>query len=223
MSLLRRAALCGALGAIAALGAGGLVVAQRWYRTWGATPEEAREALAGDAGVRDPMVSHTLAVTIDAAPEDVWPWIAQLGTGRAGWYSYDWIENAMGLDVKTVRRIVPELQELRVGYTIPVTRAVGFPVARVERPRLLLLEGHDAAIGDATWLFMLREADGGATRLITRSRTRWPVSGAARALVAVLDPGVFVMERKMLLEIKRLAEDLARERMPATEHEPTQA
>lgn len=217
MSLVRRAAVIATLGALAGFAAGGVVVAQRWYRSWGTTADEKREALPGDAAVPDPQVSHTLAVTIDALPEDVWPWIVQLGTGRGGWYSYDWVENAMGLDVKTLHRIVPELQELHEGDLIPVTPDMSFPVKRVERPRLLLLEGHDPKAGDASWLFLLRETGDGATRLITRSRTRWPVSGAARAYIAAFDPGIFMMERKMLLEIKRLAEQLARERMPAVE------
>lgn len=215
MSLVRRAVIGAAAGTIGFAVVSGLLVAQRSYRRWGATDDELREALPGDAAVTDPMVDHTHAITIAAAPEDVWPWLAQLGTGRGGWYSYEWVEARMGLDVKNVDRIVPELQHLREGDVIPMAPGLGFPVKRVEPPHLLLLEGHDAKNGDATWLFVLRETDDGSTRLISRARTRWPVRGASRALMGILEPGIFAMERKMLLEVKHRAEKLALERLPA--------
>ena len=212
MSFLRRAMLVATLGSI---GTSGAIVAQRWYRRWGATDEEHAEALPGDAAVSEPMVYLTHAITIDAAPEDVWPWIAQLGTGRAGWYSYDWIENAMGLGVKSRDRVDPDLQLLHVGDEIPLAPDLALPVKRVERPNLLLLEAHHPKRGDATWLFLLRETDDGATRLVARLRARWPVRGAMRALLGALEPGMFAMQRKMMIEIKRRAEGLAHERMPA--------
>ena len=212
MSVIRRAAVFGAIGTLGVFGAIGVGIARRSMRQWGATAEEVGEALPGDAAVELPMISHTHAITIAAAPEDVWPWIAQLGTGRGGWYSYEWIEKAIGLDVKSLDRVAPELQELHEGDRIPLTPDLAFPVKRVEPPSLLLLEGHDAKAGDATWVFVLREADDGATRLVTRAHTRWP--GLSRTLVGLIEPGIFAMERKMLLGIKARAEALASSHLP---------
>lgn len=190
------------------------VVVRRWYRSWGTTVDERREALPGDSEVERPNNDQTHAVTIDAAPEDVWPWIVQLGTGRAGWYSYDAIENAMGLNVRSSDRVQPELQDLKEGDQIPLGPGVAFPVTWLEPGRLMLLAGHDPLIGDASWLFLLRRQGDGRTRLITRFRVRWGETGPQKALLALIEPGSFVMERKMLLGIKDRAEHLARERVP---------
>lgn len=192
----------------------GAIVARRWYRSWGTTPLERSEALPGDAEVEFPTNAQTHAVHIEAAPEDVWPWIVQLGTGRAGWYSYDAIENAMGLGVHSSDRIEPALQELREGDRIPLAPDVALPVTWLDPGRLLLLAAHDAKIGDCSWLFLLRPQRDGSTRLITRFRVRWEARGLAKALLALVEPGSFVMERKMLLGIKERAERLARERAP---------
>ena len=194
------------------IGAG--VFVRRWYRTWGTTSAERRESLPGDTEVDRPNNDQTHAVTIDATAEDVWPWIVQLGTGRAGWYSYDAIEDAMGLAVHSSDRIQPELQDLKEGDRIPLGPGVAFPVTWLERDRLMLLAGHDPFIGDASWLFLLRRQSDGRTRLITRFRVRWGATGPQRVLLAIIEPGSFVMERKMLLGIKARAERLARERVP---------
>ena len=215
MSLVRRIVIGAAVGTVGFAAVTGGLIAQRAYRRWGATDEELREALPGDAAVSDPMVEHTYAVTIAAAAADVWPWLAQMGTGRGGWYSYDWIEGRMGLDVKSVDTVVPELQDIHVGDVIPMAPEMGFPVTRVEKPHLLLLEGHDPKTGDGSWVFVLRETDDGSTRLVSRLRARWPGSAPSRLFLRLLEPGIFVMERKMLLEVKRLAEKLALERLPA--------
>ncbi len=216
MSPLMRTARPFVAGLLASSALLAVIAVRRWYRTWGATPAEARETLPGDLEVERPDIVETHAIGIDATPEDVWPWIVQLGTGRAGWYSYDWIENAMGLTVRSADRIVPELQELKEGDTIPLGGDVALPVKWIEPRHLLLLAGHQPTIGDASWLFLLRLRPDGGTRLIVRFRVHSSATGPQRALVALVEPGSFVMERKMLLGIKGRAERLAHERAPAT-------
>ena len=87
---------------------------------WGATAQEAARELPGDELLPDPDLVATRAITIAAPPAAVWPWLVQIGIGRAGAYSYDWLDRLFGLDVRSTRRIVPELQDLRVGDVIPV-------------------------------------------------------------------------------------------------------
>jgi hypothetical protein len=84
---------------------------QPWQHRWGATDEEVGAAMPGDDLIPD-AASTTRAISIAAPPEQVWPWLAQLGFGRAGWYSYDWIDND---GQPSADRIIPELQQLQVG------------------------------------------------------------------------------------------------------------
>ncbi len=200
-------------GAVASIGVTGAVIARRSYRKWGATDAEAREALPGDAIVTAPVMSYTHAIDIEAAPEDVWPWIAQLGAGRGGWYSYDWLERFVG---KSADHVVPELQEPRIGDEIKQwALEVGEPfrVARVEPRGLLLLQAPNTS-----WLFLLRESDQGATRLIVRTRASYPRIG--RVLGALAEPLSLFVERKMVRVIKERAEKLAWSRMPVATPEP---
>ncbi len=87
-----------------------------WQLRWGATDEEVARAMSGDEVVKQPTFNATRAVTIQARPEEIWPWLVQIGCKRAGWYSYDWIDN---LGIPSANRIVPELQHLEVGDLIP--------------------------------------------------------------------------------------------------------
>jgi hypothetical protein len=130
-----------------------------------------------------------------------------LGVGRGGAYTYDWIENLLGLDMHSVDRIVPELQDLEVGEVLPMQPdAPGMRVELLERDRAFALRSED---GRWVWTFVLREQNGG-TRLI--SRNRFTLRGAPlgqRLGMIVIEPGSLVMERKMLLGIKQRAEELA--------------
>lgn len=212
MSLVRIGRIVAVTGGIASWVVTGAVIARRSYRRWGATETEAREALPGDAVVADPMMSYTHAIDIDAALEDVWPWIAQLGVGRGGWYSYDWVDDVLG--TKSLDRVVPELQELRVGDEVRQWSIAGgepFRVARVEPRHLLLLQ-----MKDTSWLFLLRETDDGATRLIVRTRSTRPGVGG-RLLCTLAEPLSLFIERKMVREIKERAEKLAWSHMPVAE------
>ena len=211
MSVVRRAAFIAGTVGLSAIGASGALVARRSYRRLGATESEAREALPGDGVVTDPDVGYTHATTIAAAPEDVWPWIAQLGVGRGGLYSYTWLEDVFG--ARSVERVVPELQELLPGDPIKQFELAGgepLRVARVEPQGLLLLQRPGI-----TWVFVVRETDDGATRLIVR--TRVALHGPARAFAFAIELGSLFLERKMLREIRRRAEALAWSHLPVVE------
>jgi hypothetical protein len=181
-----------------------------WQRRWGATDEEVQRAMPGDEEVERPSMNATRAVTINARPEEIWPWIVQIGTGRAGWYSYDWIENLMGLDVSSTERVIPEFQDLEVGDTIPLAPGLEIPVKVIKPNVTLLLVGHDPVVGDASWVFGLYPIDEQHTRLVTRTLNRWPMTPGGILSLLFTEPGSFLMVRKMLLGIKQRAEQANR-------------
>ena len=131
--------------AVAAAGWAAYSNVRRWWETWGVDPDEGARALAGDALVPDATVVDTRGLTIDAPPEAVWPWLVQMGFGRAGWYSYD------RLDMRgaSAERIVPEWQQLEVGDLLPTHPDGGFEV-RVLEPGRALVVYIDAAMA-ARW------------------------------------------------------------------------
>jgi hypothetical protein len=104
----------------------GILVARRWQLRWGATVEESGESLPGDDLISDPDLAATRAVTVGAAAGQVWPWIAQLGQGRGGFYSYDFLENLAGCDIHSADQIVPGWQGCR-GRRPDQARAAGCP------------------------------------------------------------------------------------------------
>ena len=189
--------------------AGGLAVLtyprwRPWCLTWGATEEEAGMTLPGDELLEDPDVVTTRAIGIGVAPSSVWPWIVQMGPGRAGAYTYDWIENLAGLDMHSSDEILDEYQDLEVGDSWQLgSKGPVLRVVSLDPESLLVLRSDD---GNWVWAFVLVPDDSG-TRLISRNRIRQPgASGAARAFTLyVLEPGSLVMERKMLLGIKARA------------------
>jgi hypothetical protein len=190
--------------------AAGLEVASypRWRSAclnWGATEEEAAATLPGDELLACPGIVSTRAVRIDAPVGAIWPWLVQMGPGRGGVYTYDWIENLFGLGVHSVDKILPEFQDLKVGDAQRLgRRGPVLRVARLEPERALVLESDD---GNWIWAFTLAAADGG-TRLISRNRITVP--GASRLTRAVyryvMEPGSLIMERKMLRGIRQRAE-----------------
>ncbi len=190
-----------------------------WLRRWGATDEEVGRRLPGDDLVPKPDWVSNRAVTIAAPPAKVWPWLAQIGYHRAGWYSYDFLHRLLGVagsvddPRRSARRVVPELQRLRVGDDIRIFAAGVFTVRRLNPPRLLLLtsgEGAfriDAKVGGMTWLWQLEPAGEGRSRLLVRSRSDYGSLPLMRLLnLLLLEPGGFLMERKTLLNLRRLAE-----------------
>jgi hypothetical protein len=192
-----------------------------WYRTWGATQAEVDRALPGDDLVPNPQISFTHAITIAAPVTRVWPWIVQMGKDRAGFYSYERIENAMGLDIHNANRIVPELQNLKVGDIFPLgPNNFGPLVAILEPDRVMVLHGDTRTDANATfpgiqpgffmnvtWTFYVEPIADQASRLIERFKLDYNRSTQNTLYFGVfLEPGAFVMERKMLLGIKARAE-----------------
>ncbi|MET8152951.1 SRPBCC family protein [Actinoplanes sp. NPDC049668] len=178
---------------------------RRWYLGYGATAEEVAQELPGDDLLPCPDLLSTRAITIDAAPATVWPWLVQLGSGRGGAYSYDWIENLLGLDMHSADEILPQFQRLAVGDVLPLGPAgPGMRVEICDPERTLAFRSTDGAW---VWIFDLRSYWLG-TRLISRNRIATPGAGWPRRLVnrIVMEPGSLVMERRMLRGIKERAE-----------------
>ncbi len=176
-----------------------------WCLTWGATDAEATMTLPGDELLEDPDVVTTRAVGIDVPPSAIWPWIVQMGPGRAGAYTYDWIENLAGLDMHSADELLPQFQDISVGDGWQLgLKGPRLEVARLERESALVLRSDD---GNWVWAFVL-VPDGPCTRLLSRNRMHQPgASATGRALFTYLmEPGSLVMERKMLLGIKERAE-----------------
>jgi hypothetical protein len=188
----------------AALGLLGYVRIRDPILTWGATQAEAAGALPGDELLPAADGASTRAIDIDAPPADVWPWLAQMGPSpRGGAYTYDWLENLLGLDMRSVDRVLPDYQHPQVGDTIELGS---------NRMRLELVEPRHALAwrsedGNWVWTFVLVDR-GARTRLISRNRFRL-ASLASRIAMLPMEPGSLLMERRMLREIKRLSEGLA--------------
>ena len=194
-----------ASGSIAALA---LIGRTRLLR-WGATDEEIAAAQPGDDLIGDANVTATRAITIRRSPDVVWPWIAQLGQGRGGFYSYDFLENLVGCDIHSTDRVVPEWQQIEVGDEVRLAPTSGLKVAILEPGRALVLQGSLPIARrppfDSTWAFVLCEQPDGTTRLLSRERygyRRWWAPFVVEPTQAIS----FVMSRKMLLGIRNRAE-----------------
>ena len=168
--------------------------------------------MPGDAEISHPTYVATAAVTIEAPPEYIWPWLLQMGNGRGGLYSYDWLDRLFGyLDGPSADRLLPEFQHLAPGDVIPVGGAAGgFPVLAVQPSQALVLGGETDAFR-WVWQFALVPVSRRETRLISRNQARVPRSIPSVLFMLVLEPAAFLMTRKMLLGIKRRAEALCRE------------
>jgi hypothetical protein len=179
--------------------------------TWGATADEVAARLPGDELLEHADGVATRAVTIDAPPSAVWPWIAQMGPSpRGGAYTYDWIENLLGLNMHSADRILPEYQDPQVGDGFGYgPNKMRFK--RVEPEHALVMQSAD---GNWVWTFVLEEQDG-HTRLISRNRFRLPKLKDKIGMIP-MEPGSLIMERKMLYGIKQRAERLAAEQKGTT-------
>jgi len=179
---------------------------RRWMNQWGATPSDLGRVMAGDSLLPDQTYSGTMAVTVNAMPEHIWPWLVQIGYQRGGLYSYDWLDRLFGyLDRPSANRILAEFQHLAVGDVIPLGRGPSWPVAAVEPNRALVLDMRNMGGLDWVWQFGLYPVDETRTRLISRSRVRahavW-----GRLLTHAIEPAGFLMTRRMLLGLKQRAE-----------------
>jgi hypothetical protein len=186
---------------------------RRWYLRWGATDDEVARPMPLDEHVAGPMLNSTMAITVETPPNGVWPWLAQMGDPpRAGYYSYTWIERLVGLRIENTGVIMPRFQTLHVGEALDKTGTMR--VLAVEPGRSLVLGLPDSVdTVRCTWAFALYPVGERSTRLVTRCRASWSYGRMRKAMPLyamlpwlLIEPGAFIMERKMLLEIKRLAE-----------------
>src|SRR6476469_9801574 len=156
-----------ALGAVTVAAAAVLRARQR---RWGATDDEVNRTLPGDDLISPVDLTATRAITIHATAAQVWPWIAQLGQGPGGFYSYDFLENLVGCDIHSADRIVPEWQRIDIGAQVKLAPQVALSVAVVVPARALVLRG-GIPMGTTpppyhfTWAFVLREAANLTSRL----------------------------------------------------------
>ncbi len=187
-----------------------LLLARSRHLRWGATEEEVDERLPGDDLIPDANLVATRAITIRAPAGRVWPWLAQLGQGRGGLYSYDFLENLVGCDIHSADRIVPEWQDIGVGDQVRLHPEVPLAVAVIDPGRSLVLRGgvpmgDTPAPYDFTWAFTLNDQPHATTRLLVRERygytQRWSV-----LLVEPVEAASFVMTQKMLRGIRDRAE-----------------
>jgi hypothetical protein len=201
--------------ALAAGATGAAVVYRRFLRdrilTWGATGEEAAARMPGDELLEDADGVATRAITVDAPRSAVWPWIAQMGPSpRGGAYTYDWIENLLGLNMHSADRVLPEYQHPQVGEGFGYgANKMSYRI--VEPEHVLATQSAD---GNWVWSFVINEQDG-STRLISRNRFRLPTLKNKIGMIP-MEPASLVMERRMLYGIKQRAERLAIE-----QEEPT--
>jgi hypothetical protein len=194
---------------------------------WGASPREVEQPMPEDEAIPAPKIETTRAITIVASPSAVYPWLVQIGFRRAGWYSYDILERMMGVGEfeggSSSKRIVPELQDLKVGDIIRTDPGGGFTVVALKtnclvslRAKLHALTGKhldldapvEGLVLDFSWVFQLEEIEHqGRTRLTVRLRADYAPNWQSRLFArALLEPVMFLMERKMLLGIKQRAE-----------------
>ena len=188
----------GSIGAVAAY----LRLIRPWQLRWGATDAEVGRSMPGDKNVPRPTFNATRAVTVAATPEQIWPWLVQIGVGRAGWYSYDWLDN---LGRHSAERIIPEFQHLMVGDVIPMSPdGKHGNVVKAFEPNRWMLWGDQA--GQATWYWGLYPVDERQTRLITRVRMCYRWTSPLALFNPLVEFADIAMMRKCLLGIKRRAE-----------------
>jgi hypothetical protein len=231
-----RTALFAVLSAVIAASAVYFLVVRPKVKAWGVDPAESDLSLPGDDLVPDPSAIETRGITIEAPASAVWPWLVQMGYERAGWYSYDALDNKNA----SADRILPEFQHLVAGEIMPTHPGGGFRIEIVEPEKALVLffdtelvkqqlgtaeaEGKTelpttglkatGALGRtafpdfaASWAFYLRPTDDGKTRLVERFRARTPGNGPATAVLGeIMGTGIVLMTRKQMLGIKERVE-----------------
>jgi hypothetical protein len=192
--------------------------------TWGATCDEVVGPLPGDDLVANPLYVTTRAITVHAPAAAVWPWLVQLGQNRGGFYTYDALENLMGLDMHSANAIHPEWQDLRAGedyVTLDPDEVMKMTIEVLDPQRAFVIRsgapGKPQAPGsffkgelEWSWAFVLDPVDEGTTRLIVRCRAAWADTLMPRlAKPVLLEPVHFVMEERMLRGIRKRGQETA--------------
>lgn len=205
---LRRLFLRTALTFVAVIAVYALVI-RPWQLTWGATDEEIHRPMPGDEIHAHPSFSGTRAVTVQARPEHIWPWLVQMGFRRAGFYSYDRLDND---GIPSANRILPEYQDLKVGDRVPMAPNSYAEVVEMDpgRSMLWVFRVH-GQWENATWAWGLYDEGPEHTRLVSRLRMTYKWGRPSIVPMLFIDAGELVMMRKCLLGIRDRAEKLARE------------
>jgi hypothetical protein len=168
-----------------------------WHQRWGATDQEVAMRLPGDDLASGERLMETRAITIDGQPEEVWPWLVQMGYGRAGWYSIDAIDNG---GVPSAAEILPQYQDLKVGDRLPITPNAGFPVLAMEPGRSMVVE----VMPGCNWSILLQPQGDNQTRLVWRADS--PASPPWHIPSQLMSMGAWVMQREALLGLKSRVE-----------------
>jgi len=195
-----------------------------WRNRWGVTPDELTQTWSGDELIPEPKWQWTHAITIKAFTTEVWPWLAQIGQGRGGLYSYELLENLIGCNIHNADRIISEFQQLKTGDVIRLhPKMPGLPVVICEPNRAIVLHVKTSSLkaradkfADAapqkyiniSWAFILKPQNDGNARLISRYRNAHSSDFGTKLGYGpwFVEPIGFVMDRKMLLGIKQRVE-----------------
>lgn len=190
----------------------GYALMRPWMNRWGTRPDERRRVYPGDDVVSPANHAAMMGVDVDAPPEAIWPWLMQLGRGRGGLYSYDWLDRLFGfLDAPSATTVLPDAAPLQPGDLVPIGKDPKwhYHVRAVEPNRALVMFLEDPRAGwKWSWSFIL-VPEGGRTRLLSRSRSYVPPRFATIAMWAAIELPAFIMTRKMLLNLRDRAERLA--------------
>jgi hypothetical protein len=204
--------IAGILAGLAVLAVILIAALTPWMDRWGATADEVNASFPGDELVPEPASFVNRAVTIQATPEDIYPWIVQLDAKKGGWYSYTWLEtNLLNCPMANADRIHEEWQNLKVGDEVHMCPQESGPppykVAQIH-PNQAIVWGHQE---NGEWVdlyqFVIIPQTDGSSRLIVRTRTM-----AVGGFWTIIHPGIFIMERGMLLGIKERAEGMTQSR-----------
>ena len=187
---------------------------RNWYSRWGAEEEEIKMPLPGDDLLPQWKLITTRAVEIQSAPQDIWPWLVQLGQNKGGLYSYERLENIAGCKMKNADQVIPEFQTINKGDKVTLGPE-GYPFYLTNDyfpEKHLILTGADPNGENLlfAWTFFLKPEGEKKTRLIVRSRTNYePGFGNVLIWRVFTEPVSFVMERQMLWGIKARAESIS--------------
>jgi len=178
-----------------------------WMDKWGATDDEITASFSGDELVPSPRLLYTRAVTVNAAPEQIYPWIVQLGADKGGMYSYTWLEGLIQCPQTNADRIHEEWQDLKVGDKVLMCKndmPPGYEVAKIEPNRAIVMGHQTDGTWTDIWQLILVPQSGGTTRLVVRSR-----NSLEGWFWDAIRPGEFIMMSRMMLTIKERAEGMA--------------
>ncbi len=191
---------------------------------WGLRKEDAQRIFPGDELVEQPNAQFTHAIEIDAPCEDVWPWIAQIGQGRGGFYSYEALENVVGLNIYNSDEVLSEFQNPKIGDLISFSPNDAYPLVLCEPGKAMAIGfsfdmdkniqvESDSVLPEnyfkLTWLWCIEPIDEQRTRFFSRNRIEYAPSFKNKLMFGLLmEPIVFAMDRKMCLGIKKRAETL---------------